>query len=183
MEQTIKNVRQCVDWNFLDLPMETLKKLTKKRTSLLRDVIKQEKSFKLCHKHFWCISRVCLVTFYFIKMSHSKLLSSFLQNFSVVFAVANNSAVSIRLSIVNNQNFFLVSCPVLANCKITGFSSLLRNIGIYIYSKFCENFSNTHLRAIAKLCRPNLTAVNYSLLRVRESVTIFAHLLGHIQRA
>ena len=43
-------------------------------------------------------------------MPHSKLLSSFLQNCSVVFAVANNSAVSIRLSIVNNQNgFFFLS--------------------------------------------------------------------------
>ena len=45
----------------------------------------------------------------------------------VVFAVANNSAVSIRLSIVSNQNwfFFLVSCPALADCKIPGFIFLL----------------------------------------------------------
>ena len=35
--------------------------------------------------------RVCWVVFHFIKLLHSKHLSSFLQNFSIVFAVANNT--------------------------------------------------------------------------------------------
>ena len=71
----------------------------------------------------------------------------------VGFAMVNNSAVSIRLSIATYQFFFLVSCPVLANCSIPGFFScyLCGNIVICINSKFCEKCSNTDLRVSAKL--------------------------------
>ena len=47
---------------------------------------------------------------------------------------------------------------------------------ICINSKSCEKCGNTDLRAGAKLYRPNLIAVNHSILRVRERVPIFAHL-------
>ena len=60
-----------------------------------------------------------------------------------------NSAVDCNLSIF----FFLVSCPVLANCQIPGFFPcyLCGNIVICINSKFCEKCSNTDLRVSAKL--------------------------------
>ena len=67
--------------------------------------------------------------FTFIKMLHSNLLSSFSQNFSVVFPVANNSTVSIRPLVANNQNgfFLLVSCPVqleeMAHCSGSTFQT------------------------------------------------------------
>ena len=60
-----------------------------------------------------------------------------------------NLAVDCNLSIF----FFLVSCPVLANCQIPGFFScyLCGNIVICINSKFCEKCGNTDLRVSAKL--------------------------------
>ena len=47
---------------------------------------------------------------------------------------------------------------------------------ICIKSKFSEKCSNTDRRAGAKLYRPNLTAVDHSILRVRERVPIFTYL-------
>ena len=46
------------------------------------------------------------------------------------------------------------------------FMMLYRNLQIEI--SFFEKFSNTDLRVSAKVYRPNLTTVNYSLLRARE---------------
>ena len=88
---------------------ETVKKLTKYGwISHLRNVIKLEKSFKLCHKH---VLQSILGYFHFIVKN--SVQSSFLffckYLIHVVFAVANNSAVSIRLSIVSNQNWFFFS--------------------------------------------------------------------------
>ena len=119
---------------------------------------------------FWSFSTVRWVIFYFTKNAPFKAPFSFSANILVyvIFNVANNSAVSIRLSIVNNRNgyFFLVSYPVLANCKIRCFIScyVWGNIGICINSKSCVKCSNTDLRVSAKLYRPNLSAVDYSLL-------------------
>ena len=49
---------------------------------------------------------------------------------------------------------------------------------ICIKSKLSEKCSNTDRRAGAKLYRPNLTAVDHSILRVRERVPIFTYLSG-----
>ena len=72
-----------------------------------------------------------------------------------------------------------------ANCKILGFIFVLsmRVYRICTSSKFCEKRNITNLRASGKLYCPNLTAVDYSLLRVRESVPIFSPLLRHIPQA
>ena len=90
--------------------------------------------------------RVCWVIFHFIKLLHSKHLSSFLQTLvSVVFAVANNTpyrsplpgaSITIlplsQLRLVSFYSvliffffFFLLSCSALANCSIPGFIFLL----------------------------------------------------------
>ena len=77
--------------------------------------------FFLCHPYF---SKTCLVSLYEVfHIVHSKLLSSFLQILlaHVVFAVANNSAVLIRLSIANQNVILVYIMLVLANFKILGF--------------------------------------------------------------
>ena len=113
------------------------------------------KTFSNFSMNMFCNNnRVSWVIFHFIKIFHSKLLSSCPQTFlaHVVFAVANNSAVLIQLSIANNQNIFLVSCSVLAICKILGF--------IFVISMSCissnsvKKYSDIDLRASAKLYRP-----------------------------
>ena len=119
-------------------------------------------------------------------MFHSKLLSSFLQIFlaHVVFAVANSSAGLIRLSIANNQNVFLVSGSVLANYEIPGVFRVLYEVSIFASAlNLVKKYSNTDLRASVKLYRPTRTAVDYSPLRVRESVPILQHLLRPIPQA
>ena len=100
------------------------------------------KTFSNFSMNMFCNNnRVSWVIFHFIKIFHSKLLSSFPQTFlaHVVFAVANNSAVLIELSIANNQNIFLVSCSVLAVCKILGFIFVLSMRYLSLHQlKFCE---------------------------------------------
>ena len=88
--------------------------------------------------------RVCWVIFHFIKLLHSKHLSSFLQNFSmrcfrcgkkkntvqkpITRSLNNNfileSAPS-RIFLFSFQYLFLLSCSALANCSIPGFIFLL----------------------------------------------------------
>ena len=93
--------------------------------------------------------RVCWVIFHFIKLLHSKHLSSFLQNFSMrCFRCGEKNTVQklleeITRSLNNNFTlestpsrifllsfdffvflFFLLSCSALANCSIPGFISL-----------------------------------------------------------
>ena len=84
---------------------------------------------------------------------------------NVVFALAINRAVSIRLSIPNNHFFYLrvvFSSSKLLNFRLY-FIVINEVIGICVNSQFCEKCNNTDLRAEAKLYRPNLTAVDYSL--------------------
>ena len=90
--------------------------------------------------------RVCWVIFHFIKLLHSKHLSSFLQNLvCVVFAVVKKTpyrsplpgaSITIlplsQLRLVSFYSvfifyyfFFLLSCSALANCSIPGFIFLL----------------------------------------------------------
>ena len=89
--------------------------------------------------------RVCWVIFHFIKLLHSKHLSSFLQNFSMrCFRCGKKNTVQkpITRSLNNNFSlestpsrifllsfdfffFFLLSCSALANCSIPGFIFLL----------------------------------------------------------
>ena len=142
--------------------------------------------------------RVCWVIFHFIKLLHSKHLSSFLQNFStrsfrcgkqytaqktITRSLHTNCTLESILSRIFLLSldfffFFLLSCSALANCNIPSFffPFIYEGTEICINSKSCEKCGNTDLRAGAKLYRPILIAVNHSILRVRERVPIFAHL-------
>ena len=83
---------------------------------------------------------------------------------NVVFALAINRAVSIRLSIRNN-NFFslrvMFSSRKLLDFRLY-FIVIYEVIEICVNSQFCEKCNNTDLKAEAKLYRLNLTAVDYS---------------------
>ena len=99
-------------------------------------------------------NRVYCVIFHFIKIFHSKLLSSFLQILlsHVVFAVANNSAVLIRLSIAN-QNVILVYI-MFGSSKFQDFRLYFRVLyEVSIFSSALNSvkkYRNTDLRASAK---------------------------------
>ena len=87
--------------------------------------------------------RVCWVIFHFIKLLHSKHLSSFLQNFStrsfrcakqytvqktITRSLHTNCTLESTLSrifLLSFDFFFLLSCSALANCSIPGFIFLL----------------------------------------------------------
>ena len=116
----------------------------------------------------------------------------------VVFAMANNTTVQEPLPGASIQivplsqpcpvslysvfillfiNFF---CIIFSSSKLQNFKLHFPFIDevteIFINSKFCEKCSSTDRRTGAKLYRPNLTAVDHSILRVRERVPIFANL-------
>ena len=119
--------------------------------------------------------RVCWVIFHFIKLLHSKHLSSFLQNFSVrCFRCGKKNTVQKPITRSLNNNFTLESTPsriFLFSFDFFFFfffftimfsSSKLQYSGLYfpfIYEgtkmclnfKFCEKRGNTDLRAGAKL--------------------------------
>ena len=118
--------------------------------------------------------RVCWVIFHFIKLLHSKHLSSFLQNFSMrCFRCGKKNTVQKLLEEITrslNNNFTLESTPSRIFLLSFDFffstimfsSSKLRYSGLYfpfIYEgtkmclnfKFCEKHGNTDLRAGAKL--------------------------------
>ena len=145
----------------------------------------------------YAIITVWWVIFHFIKLLHSKHLSSFLQNFSThSFRCGKQYAVqkTITRSLHTNctlestlSRIFLFSFDFFFFFTIMFSSSKLQYSKLYfpfiyegteicINSKSCEKCGNTDLRARAKLYRPNLTAVNHSILRVWERVPIFAHL-------
>ena len=120
-------------------------------------------------------NRVCWVIFHFIKLLHSKHLSSFLQNFSMrCFRCGKKNTVQKLLEEITrslNNNFtlestpsriFLLSFDFFFISTIMFSSSKLRYSGLYfpfIYEgtkmclnfKFCEKRGNTDLRAGAKL--------------------------------
>ena len=108
-----------------------------------------------------CFSIVAEYVGLFFISSECSIQSSFLLFCKILvyvgFAMVNNSAVSIRLSIA---------------------TYLCGNIVICINSKFCEKCSDTHLRVSAKL-----PLWNHSLFWVRKSVPIFVYSPRRIQRA
>lgn len=112
-------------------------------------------------------NRVCWVVFHFIKLLHSKHLSSFLQNFSMHrFRCGKQYTVQKPITRSLNNNFslestpsrifllsfyflfylfifflFLLSCSALANCNISGFIySRLHFPFIYEGKEICLNF-------------------------------------------
>ena len=143
-------------------------------------------------------NRVCQVIFHFIKLLHSKHLSSFLQNFStrsfrcgkqytaqktITRSLHTNCTLESILSLIfllSLDFFFFFFAIMFSSSKLQYskffFPFIYEGTEICINSKSCEKCGNTDLRAGAKLYRPNLIAVNHSILRVRERVPIFAHL-------
>ena len=123
--------------------------------------------------------RVCWVIFHFIKLLHSKHLSSFLQNFSMrsfrcgkqytvqkpitrsldnIFTLESTPSRIFLLSFDFFFFFFLLSCSAPANCNIPGFiyfrlyfPFIYEGTEICLNFKFCEKRGNTDLRAGAKL--------------------------------
>ena len=117
--------------------------------------------------------RVCWVIFHFIKLPHSKHLSSFLQKFSMrCFRCGKKNTVQKPITRSLNNNFTLESTPsrifllsfyfLFFIFTIMFSSSKLQYSGLYfpfIYEgtkmclnfKFCEKRGNTDLRAGAKL--------------------------------
>ena len=110
-------------------------------------------------------NRVCCVVFHFIKLLHSKHLSSFLQNLSmrrfrcgkqytvqkpITRSLNNNFSLEStpsRIFLLSFDSFyflfflFLLSCSALANCNISGFIySRLYFLFIYEGTEICLNF-------------------------------------------
>lgn len=152
--------------------LETLKKFTaiiKMNFSLekLKNK-KNKKKLKKCQTLPWACFEIMIEGLFFISSERSiespfLLFCKVLVN--VVFALAINRAVSIRLSIPNNHFFSLrvvFSSSKLLNFRLY-FIVIYEVIRICVNSQFCEKCNNTDLRAEAKLYRPNLTAVDYSL--------------------
>ena len=107
-----------------------------------------------------CFSIVAEYVGLFFISSECSIQSSFLLFCKILvyvgFAVVNNSAVSIRLSIATYQIFFSqyhVRFQKIARFRFQALFScyLWGNIVICINSKFCEKCSNTDLRVSAKL--------------------------------
>ena len=117
-------------------------------------------------------NRVCWVVFHFVKLLHSKHLSSFLQNFSMRCFRCGKKKNTIQKPITRslNNNFILESTPsriFLFSFQYLFFtimfsSSKLQYSRLYfpfifvgtkmcLNFKFCEKRGNTDLRAGAKL--------------------------------
>ena len=117
--------------------------------------------------------RVCWVIFHFIKLPHSKHLSSFLQKFSMrCFRCGKKNTVQKPITRSLNNNFTLESTPsrifllsfyflffiftiMFSSCKLqySGlyFPFIYEGTKMCLNFKFCEKRGNTDLRAGAKL--------------------------------
>ena len=113
--------------------------------------------------------RVCWVIFHFIKLLHSKHLSSFLQNFSMrCFRCGKQYTVQKPITWITSITFlplsqlclvsfylvliffFLISCSVQQYSRLY-FPFIYEGTEICLNFKFCEKRGNTDLRAGAKL--------------------------------
>ena len=114
-------------------------------------------------------NRVCWVIFHFIKLLHSKHLSSFLQNFSMrCFRCGKQYTVQKPITWITSITFlplsqlclvsfylvliffFLISCSVQQYSRLY-FPFIYEGTEICLNFKFCEKRGNTDLRAGAKL--------------------------------
>ena len=117
-------------------------------------------------------NRVCWVIFHFIKLLHSKHLSSFLQNFSMrcfrcgkqytvqkpitwitsitFLPLSQLCLVSFYLVLIFFFFFFLISFSVQQYSRLY-FPFIYEGTEICLNFKFCEKRGNTDLRAGAKL--------------------------------
>ena len=114
-------------------------------------------------------NRVCWVIFHFIKLLHSKHLSSFLQNFSMrCFRCGKQYTVQKPITWITSITFlplsqlclvsfylvliffFLISCSDQQYSRLY-FPFIYEGTEICLNFKFCEKRGNTDLRAGAKL--------------------------------